>query len=113
MDDEHTRLLRGLLAAVNDLDALPHAGPAGRVMLAAAVAGRGCSDSEVAFNASMPVAAVREILPSMMERCQHVPALLAAKANMVPGYAVTYTGIRLTGDAMRRLRKCEDYLTRS
>ena len=112
-DDETTRLLRGLLAAVNDLDALPHVGPAGRVLLAAAVAGRGCSDGEVAFNASMPVAAVREIIPSMLERCQHVPALLTAKANMVPGYAVTYTGIRISGDAMRRLRKCEDYLTRA
>ena len=112
MDDEHTRLLRGLLAAVVDLDVLPHAGPVGRVLLAAAVAGRGCSDGEVAFNASMPVAAVRAILPSMLERCQHVPALLTAKVNRHP-LGITYTGIRLTGDAMRRLRKCEDYLTRA
>ena len=75
-DDTHTKLLRGLLAAVTDLDVLPHAGPAGRVLLAAAVSGKGCSDDAVASNASMPVAAVREILPSMLERCQHVPALL-------------------------------------
>ena len=111
-DDEHTRLLRGLLAAHTDLDVLPHAGPAGRVLLAAAVAGPGCSDDTVALNASLPVAAVREILPSMLERCQHVPALLTAKANIVPGYAVTFSGIRLTGEANRRLRKARDYLTR-
>ena len=82
-------------------------------MLAAAVAGPGCSDDTVAFNASMPVAAVREILPSMLERCQHVPALLTAKANMVPGYTVTFTGIRLTGEATRRLRKARDDLTQA
>lgn len=112
-DDDHTRLLRGLLAAHTDLDVLPHTGPAGRVMLAVAVAGPSCSDDAIAHAASMPVAAVREILPSMMERCQHVPALLTAKANMVPGYAVTFTGIRLTGEASRRLRKARDYLTQA
>ncbi len=47
--DDHTRLLRGLLAAVNDLDALPHESPVGRVMPAAAVAGRSCSDDAVAL----------------------------------------------------------------
>ena len=47
----------------------------------------------------MPVAAVREILPSMMERCQHVPALLAAKVNRHP-LGTTYGSIRLTGEAM-------------
>ena len=112
IDDDHTRLLRGLLAAVTDLDVLPHPGPAGRVLLAAAVSGKGCSDDTVASNASMPVAAVREILPSMMERCQHVPALLTAKVNRHP-LGTTYGGIRLTGEAMRRLRKFEDYLTRT
>jgi hypothetical protein len=112
-DDDHTRLLRGLLAAITDLDVLPHAGPVGRVMLAAAVAGNGCSDDAIAHAASMPVAVVREILPSMMKRCQHVPALLTAKATIVPGYPVTFSGIRLTGEANRRLRKARDYLTRT
>ena len=112
VDDSRTKFLRGLLAAVTDLDVLPHAGPAGRVMLAAAVAGKGCSDDALALAASMPVAAVREILPSMMERCQHVPALLAAKVIRHP-LGTTYTGIRLTGEAERRLRKFQEYLTRA
>ena len=111
-DDEPTRLLRGLLEAVTSLDALPHGGPAGRVMLAAAVAGRGCSDDAIALAASMPVGEVREILPSMLERCQHVPALLAAKVNRHP-LGISFTGIRLMGEAERRLRKFQDYLTRS
>ena len=59
-DGRPHRLPRGLLAAVTDLDVLPHAGPAGRVMLAAAVAGNGCSDDAVALAASMLAAAVRE-----------------------------------------------------
>ena len=113
MDGEPTQRLHGLLAAVTDLDALPHAGPAGRVMLAAAVAGKGCSDDTIARLASMTVTAVREILPSMMERCQHVPALLAAKATLAPGGAIVFSGIRLTGEATRRLLKLQDYLTRA
>ena len=112
MDDEHTRLLRGLLAAHTDLDVLPHAGPAGRVMLAAAVAGPGCSDNAVALNASMPVAAVREILPSMLEQCQHVPALLTAKANRTPA-GTLFTGIRLTGEGQRRMLLVRDYVVRT
>ena len=111
-DDSRTRFLRGLLAAVGSLDALPHGGPAGRVMLAAAVAGKGCSDDAIALAASMPVTEVREVLPSMLERCQHVPALLAAKVNRHP-LGITFSGIRLTGEAERRLRKFEDYLTRA
>ena len=83
-DDEPTRLLRGLLSAHTDLDVLPHAGPAGRVMLAAAVAGKGCSDDAVARAASMQVDAVRDIIPTMLDRCLHVPALLTAKANRTP-----------------------------
>ena len=83
-DDEPTRLLRGLLSAHTDLDVLPHAGPAGRVMLAAAVAGKGCSDDAVARAASMPVDAVRHIIPTMLDRCLHVPALLTTKANRTP-----------------------------
>lgn len=59
MDDDDTRLLRGLLAAVDGLCALPLSGQVGRVLLAAAAARGGCSDGEVAFNASLPVAAVR------------------------------------------------------
>lgn len=66
----------------------------------------------MAFNVSMPVTAVREVIPTMLDRCQHVPALLTAKTNRHP-LGSTYTGIRLTGDATRRLRKFEDYLTRA
>ena len=72
----------------------------------------GYSDGEVAFNASMPVATVREIISTVLERCQHVPALLTAKINR-HSLGTTYAGIRLTRDATRRLRKFEDYLTRS
>ena len=111
-DDEPTRLLRGLLSAHTDLDELPHAGPAGRVMLAAAVAGKGCADDAVARAASMPVEAVREVIPRMLERCLHVPALLTAKVNRHP-LGTTYSGIRLTGEATRRLRKARDDLTRT
>ena len=42
-DDEPTRLLRGLLAAVTGLDVLPCTGPAGCVILAPAMAGPRCS----------------------------------------------------------------------
>ena len=112
MDDDLTKLPRGLLASVVDLDVLPHPGPAGQVMLAAAVAGNGCSDDAIARAGSMPVAAVRKILPSMLEQCLHVPALLTAKANRTPA-GVIYTGVRLTGEANRRLRKARDYLTRA
>ena len=111
-DYASTKFLRGLLAAFTNLDVLPHGGPAGRVMLAAAVAGRGCSDDAIALAASMPVAEVRKILPSMMERCQHVPPLLAAKVNRHP-LGITFSGIRLTGEAERRLRKFEEYLGRA
>ncbi|RYB01374.1 hypothetical protein [Lichenibacterium ramalinae] len=111
-DDEPTRLLRGLLAVVTDLDALPHAGPVGRVMLAAAVAGRGCSDDAFALAASMSGEAVREVIPTMLDRCLHVPALLTAKVNRHP-LGITYSGIRLPGEATRRLRKARDDLTRA
>ena len=46
-DDDHTRFLRGFLAAHTDLEVLPHAGPARRVMLAVALAGPGCSSGQV------------------------------------------------------------------
>ena len=109
-DDAPTKLLRGLLAAVGNLNALPHGGPAGRVMLAAAVAGKGCSDDAIALAASMPVAEVREVIPSMLERCEHCPPLLVAKVNRHP-LGITFSGIRLTGEAERRLRKLEEHLT--
>lgn len=48
IDGDHTRLLRALLSAVTDLDELPHPRHAGRVLLAAAVEGKGCSDDAVA-----------------------------------------------------------------
>ena len=112
MDDDHIRLLRGLLAAHTDLDVLPHAGPAARVMLAAAVAGKGCSDDAIAHAASMPVATVREILPSMLERCQHIPALLTAKVNRHP-LGTTYTDVRLRREAQSRVIKLREYVGRS
>ena len=111
MTDDHTRLLRALLTAVVDLDELPHPRHAGRVLLAAAVAGRGCSDDAVALNASMPVADVRAVLPSMVDRCLHVPALLTFTVNRHP-LGTTYTGIRLTGEGQRRVLFMQDALTR-
>ena len=59
MIDDHTQFLRALLTAVVDLDELPHPRHAGRVLLAAAVEGKGCSDDAVARAASMTGAAVR------------------------------------------------------
>jgi hypothetical protein len=79
--DNYTRLLRALLSAVMDLDGLPHPRHTGRLLLAAAVEGKGCSDDAVARAASMPVDKEREVLPAMLDRCLHVPALLTAKAN--------------------------------
>ena len=111
-DGDHTRLLRALLTAVVDLDDLPHPGPAGRVLLAAAVAGKSCSDDAVARTTSLPVDAVREIIPTMLERCLHVPALLVAKANRTPA-GTLYTGIRLTGEGQRRVLLMRDCLTRA
>ena len=56
--DDHTRLLRALLSAVTDLNELPHPRHAGRLLLTAAVEGKGCSDDAVALAPSMPVAIV-------------------------------------------------------
>ena len=80
-DSYHTRFLRALLTAVVDLDELPHPRHAGQLLLAAAVEGKGCSDDAVARAASMPVVAVRDVLPTMIDRCLHVPALLTAKTS--------------------------------
>ena len=96
--DDQTRLLRALLSAVTDLDELPHPGPAGRVLLAAVVAGKSCSDDAVARAASMPVDAVREIIPALVDRCLHVPALLTAKV-------LKGTQARLPRNYDMRLRK--------
>ena len=109
--DDHTQLLRAMLTVVVDLDELPHPRHAGRVLLATAVAGKSCSDDAVARAASMPVAVVREIIPTMLDRCLHVPALLAAKANRTPA-GTLYTGIRLTGEGQRRVLLMRDCLTR-
>jgi hypothetical protein len=109
-DSDHTRLLHALLTAVVDLDELPHPRHAGRVLLAAAVAGKSCSDDAVARAASRPVAAVREVLPTMLDRCLHVPALLKATVNRHP-LGTTYTGIRLTGEGQRRVLLMKDCLT--
>jgi hypothetical protein len=46
-DDDHTRLLRALLTAFIELNELPHPRHVGRVLLAAAVAGKSCSDDAV------------------------------------------------------------------
>ena len=110
--DDHTRLLRAFLSAVTDLDELPHPRHAGRLLLAAAVEGKACSDDTVARAASMPVAIVRDVLPTMLDRCLHVPALLTAKANRTPA-GTTYTGIRLTGEGQRRVLLMRDCLIRA
>ena len=80
--------------------------------MAAAVAGNGCSDDAVARAASMPVDAVREILPTMIERCLPVRAVLMAKANRTPA-GTLYTGIRLTGEGQRRVLLLRDYVVRA
>ena len=110
--DDHIRLLRTLLSAVTDLDELPHPRHAGRVLLAAAVAGKSCSDDAVARAASLPIDAVREIIPAMIDRCLHVPALLTAKANRTPA-GTLYTRIRLTGEGQRRVLLPRDYVARA
>ena len=67
--------------------------------MASAVAGTGCSDDAVARAALMPVAAVREVLPSMLDRCLHVLALLKAKANRTrPGRSTRGSGSRVRGN---------------
>lgn len=109
--DEDLKVLHGLLNATVALSDLPHSGQVGRVLLAAAVAGRGCSDDAVARSASLPVAVVRDVIPTMLERCQHVPALLAAKANRTPAGTI-FSAIRLTGEAERRLHHLREYVTR-
>ena len=111
-DSDQTRLLRALLTAFVELNELPHPRHAGRVLQAAAVAGRSCSDSVVARTVSLPIDAVREIIPSMVDRCLHVPALLVAKANRTPA-GTLYTGIRLTGEGQRRVLLMRDCLIRA
>ena len=112
MNHDYTRPLRALLTAVVVLDDLPHPRHAGRVLLAAAVEGKGCSDDAVARAASMPVAIVRDVLSTMLDRCLHVPALLVAKANHTPA-GTLYTGIRLTGEGQRRVLLLRDCLMRA
>jgi hypothetical protein len=109
---DHTRLLRALLSAVTNLDELPHPRHAGRLLLAAAVQGKGCSDDVVARVASMSVGAVRDVLPSMLDRYLHVPALLTAKVNRTPA-GVLYTGIQLTGERQCRVLLLRDYVVRA
>ena len=74
--------------------------------------GKGCSDDAVARAASMPVDALRNVLPSMLERCLHVPALLTAKANRTQA-GTLYTGIRLAGEGQRRVLLLRDYVVRA
>ena len=106
-----TKIILGLLDATVALSELPHSGQVGRVMLAAAAAGNGCTDDAIALTASLPVSVVREIIPTMLERCLHVPPLLTAKRND-HRMGVSYSGIRLTGEGNRRIFKLRDYLTR-
>ena len=77
MNDD-IKILHGLLNATVAIADLPHPGQVGRVLLAVAIAGRGCSDDMVAKVASLPVDVVRDAMPAMLERCRHVPALLVA-----------------------------------
>ena len=110
MNDD-TKVLHGLLAATVALADLPHPGQVGRVLLGAAIAGRGCSDDMVAKVASLPIDVVRNVMPAMLERCQQVPALLVAKANRTPAGTI-YTGIRLSEEAERRLMHLRDFFKR-
>ena len=109
--NDNTKILHGLLNATVVLADLPHPGQVGRVLLGAAIAGRGCSDNMVAKVASLPVDVVRDVLPIMLERCRHVPALLVAKANRTPAGTI-YSGIRLSDEGERRLTNLRELLTR-
>jgi hypothetical protein len=86
--DDHTRFLQAPLSVLVHLAELPQHRHAGWLLLAAAVAGRGCSDDAVALSASMPVASVWAVLPSMLDRCLRVTALLTAKTISEPGSLV-------------------------
>ena len=112
MDSDHTGLLRAMLTAVVDLEELPHPLTPAEVRTQRICWVASCSDDAVAHVASMPVDAVREVLPSMLDRCLHVPALLAAKANRTPA-GTLYTGIRLTGEGQRRVLLLRDYIVRA
>ena len=81
------------------------------MLLAATVGGNGCSDDAVARAASMPVAIVRDVLPSMLDRCLHVPALLTARSNRTPAGTLCMR-IRLTGEGRHRVLLLRDYLAR-
>ena len=72
--DDHTELVRGLLSAVTALDALPHLRGAGRLLLSAALAGKGRSDDAVASLASMPISVAREVIPTMLVWVPACPA---------------------------------------
>ena len=102
-------LLRAL-NVVADLDELPHPRVAGRIILAVAVVGRGCSDDAVARVASMPVDAVRAVIPAMVDRHQHVPPLLTAKVIRRP-LQTAYIDIRLRREAQSRIIKLCEYIS--
>ncbi|MGI3903358.1 MAG: hypothetical protein ACRYGP_13085 [Janthinobacterium lividum] len=106
--DDHTALMRGLPSAITAFDELPHPRPAGRLLLAA-LAGKGANDDAVASLASMPVTVAREVTPTMLVRCQHVPTLLAAKTNRHL-LGTTYSNIRITADGQRRSIRMRDRL---
>lgn len=81
---------------------LPHPRYAGRVLLATAFADGVCSDVAVARTAAIPVEKIREIIPSMLDRCLRVPALLEAKKTRTAS-GTRYEGIRLTAEGQRRV----------
>ena len=99
---DHTEILRALLTAMVALNDLPHPRYAGRLLLATALVGNGCSDDAVARTAAIPIGEVQEIIPSMLDRCLHIPALLTAKANRTPA-GTRYTGIQLTDEGHRQV----------
>lgn len=66
----------------------------------------------MAMAASIPVEQIREIIPTMLVRCLQIPPLLTAKTN-VHLMSTTYTAIRLTGEATRRMMRLRDYLDRT
>ena len=113
MNDDHTAVLRALMNVVTDLDELPHPRAAGRILLGAAVAGKGCSDDAVARTASMAIEAVRYVIPTMLDRRLHVPPLLVAEATWASSGVMIYTGIRLTEEAERRLMHLREYIART
>ena len=97
---DHTDIIRGLLSSITALDGLPHPRPAGRLLLAVALAGKGANDDAVAGLASMPVAGARDVIPTMLLGVSMSP----------PSSLPTRSGIRITADGQRHLINMRDHL---